>query len=391
MKILYHHRVLSKDGQFVHIEELVNALRGLGHEIALVGPAAIKAREFGADSQKSSSIRKALPPTLYEILEILYNGVAFLRLLLAWARYRPEAIYERYNLFLFAGVWLKKLSGLPLLLEVNAPLFEERRKYGGLALQGLARWLEAYVWRSADTVITVTQALADQIEQAGVPPSRIVVMPNGIDVNHFLKAPASEEAKARLNIAGKFVLGFVGFVRDWHRLDQVIDYLADSPSRDELRLLVVGDGPAIPDLKRRAEERDVAHLVIWTGIIARDSVPDYIAAFDVALQPAVTPYASPLKMIEYMAMGRAIVAPALRNILELLSHGKNALLFDPADPSSMIAAIDQLHCDAKLRQALGEAARRTIDEKKLTWRHNAERSVQLFMDGLKRRGRTVAA
>lgn len=377
MKILYHHRIRSKDGQFVHIEELVHALRALGHEVILVGPAVVETESFGKPDQLGHGLRRMLPRAVYELLETGYNIVAFFRLLAAWRRHRPEALYERYNLFLVAGTWLKRLTGLPMIVEVNAPLSEERAKYGGLSLIGFAKRLERYVWDKADAVVTVTRPLAKHIEDAVGRSDHIVIMPNGIDPQRFDAAPSTEEAKRRLNLAGRTVLGFTGFVRDWHRLDRIIDYIADK-NRADLCLVIVGDGPAVPDLRAHAQVRGVADRVVFQGLVPRDAVRDHVAAFDVALQPAVTPYASPLKMIEYMALGRAIVAPDLPNIAELLRDGETGLLFDAQADGAIARALDRLLGDPALSARLGDAARAAVRTQKLTWQNNAERSVDLF-------------
>jgi glycosyltransferase involved in cell wall biosynthesis len=378
VKILYHHRIRSKDGQFVHIEELVHALRALGHEVILCGPAVVETESFGKPDQFGHGLRRLLPKAVYELLETGYNAVAFLRLLAAWRRHKPDALYERYNLFLVAGTWLKRLTGLPMIVEVNAPLSEERAKYGGLSLIAFAKRLERYVWRKADWVVTVTRPLARHIEDASGMPKHIVIMPNGIDPDRFDAAPATDDAKRRLKLGGRTVLGFTGFVRDWHRLDRIIDFIADSPKRPDLCLVIVGDGPAVPDLRAHAQSRGVADRVIFKGLVPRDAVRDHVAAFDIALQPAVTPYASPLKMIEYMALGRAIVAPDLPNIAELLRDGETGLLFDANAEGAIARALDRLLDDPALRARIGEAARAAVRTQKLTWRNNAERSVELF-------------
>src|SRR5215472_1443816 len=99
MKILYHHRIRSKDGQFVHLEELTRALIQLGHEIVFVGPKTIDKEEFGADAGWVAKLKKLLPRFLYELLEFGYSFPAFFRLWRAVRVHCPDGIYERYNLF----------------------------------------------------------------------------------------------------------------------------------------------------------------------------------------------------------------------------------------------------------------------------------------------------
>jgi glycosyltransferase involved in cell wall biosynthesis len=376
MKILYHHRIRSKDGQYVHISEMVAAMRRQGHEVVMVGPSGFGAAAFGAGG---GGWIKNLPKAIYETLEFSYNFLAFARLVGAWWRHRPEAVYERYNLFLLAGAWFKRLSGLPFVVEVNAPLSEERARHGGgLALGPLARWGERVTWRAADHVVSVTGVLAQYVRAGGVPDHRIVIMPNGIDPERYHDLPDSTEAKRRLGLGTGVMLGFTGFVRSWHGLDRVIQWMASAPAAKAARLVIVGDGPAVPELTAQARMLGITDRVTFAGLVAPEKVAHYAAAFDIALQPAVTAYASPLKIIEYMAAGCAIVAPDMPNIRELLDDGQTAVLFDPENPQAMARAIEKLIGDATLRRRLGDGAREAMTRRRLTWDGNAERTVALF-------------
>lgn len=376
MKILYHHRTQSKDGQAVHIEELIHALREEGCEVIVVEPRSHREAKFGGTSRWIDALKRTLPKALYEALELAYSVVAYRKLLAAVRRHRPDALYERSNLFLLAGAWLRRRTGVPYLLEVNAPLYEERRRHGGLALERIARWTERHAWRCADAVLPVSRALANIVAAAGVPGERLHVIPNGINTARFAELPARDPAKASLGLSGKLVLGFAGFVRPWHGLDAVLDLLA-GPNGAGRHLLVVGDGPARREIEMRAAELGIAERVTITGVVDRGQIPGMLAAFDIALQPAATSYASPLKLFEYMACGCAIVAPAQPNVRELLNDGDNALLFPPGDQAAMARAVDRLACDTALRERLGAAARAMLGERRLTWRENARRVIAL--------------
>jgi glycosyltransferase involved in cell wall biosynthesis len=378
MKILYHHRTRSKDGQYVHIEEMIAALRQLGHDVIVVAPPSAETESFGSDAGMVAWLKRSLPQFVYEIMELAYSLVAYRRLARAVREHKPDCLYERYNLFLPAGVWLKRKYKLPMLLEVNAPIFEERARYDGLALKGLARWSQAYAWKAADYVLPVTRVLGDIVGSYGVPPERIVVIPNGINASQFSNAPEPQAAKAALGLNGNIVLGFTGFVRDWHGLDKVISMIANDAPESGRHLLVVGDGPARASLEAQADALGIRHRVTFTGVIGRDDVARYVAAFDIALQPAVVEYASPLKLFEYLALGKAIIGPAQPNLMEILTDGQNAVLFDPKAADGMAGAIGKLTSDAALRQRVGENARQTINDKQLTWRENALRAIELF-------------
>jgi glycosyltransferase involved in cell wall biosynthesis len=378
VKILYHHRTASKDGQAVHIEELVAALRESGHEVRVVGPAGSDAGDsMGDDAAWVHKLKAMLPKAAYEILELGYTLIAYRRLAVAAREFRPDFIYERYNLFLLAGAMLRRKLGIPLLLEVNSPLAEERGRFGGLGLPGLARWAENRAWRDADFVLPVTRVLARHVAAVGVPEDRIVVIPNGINRAHFAAAPTPEIAKRNLDLSGALVLGFTGFIRDWHGVDRVIRWMASADAPTNAVLMVVGDGPVRADLERMAAELMLKNRVRFTGVINRDRVPEHVAAFDIALQPAVVAYASPLKLFEYLALGKPVIAPRQPNIEEVLTDGDNALLFEASEPGAFERMLTRLCADVTLRGRLAASAAATIDRLDLTWLGNAKRVTKL--------------
>jgi len=168
------------------------------------------------------------------------------------------------------------------------------------------------------------------------------------------------------------VLGFVGFVRDWHGLDAVIRGMAEHADTP-VAFTVAGEGPARPGLEALAARLGVADRVQFTGLVPHEQVPATVAGFDIALQPRVVDYASPLKIFDYMAAARAIVAPDQPNIREVLQHGRTALLFDPARQGAMWDAVAALLADPALAARLGQAARAELERRDFTWRGNAAR------------------
>ena len=226
-------------------------------------------------------------------------------------------------------------------------------------------------------MLPVTNVLAKKLRDAGVDKDRIVVIPNSINQSRFDSVISIDKAKTALNLKNKFVLGFVGFVRDWHGLERVIDFIVDNPQRN-IVLLLVGDGPARESLERRATDFGVRSQLHITGIVQRDQVANFIAAFDIALQPAVAEYACPLKIYEYMAMGKAIIAPASENILEILRDNVTALLFDSRDNKAFKTTLQRLCDDDALQKRLGNNAFNKLKKKNITWESNAKRIVGLY-------------
>ena len=349
LTILYHHRTRARDGQSVHIDEMIDAMRATGNRVVVVGPR--------RESPMATPIEsRLLPRAVYELVEFAYSFVEFGKLAVAAIRYRPDALYERANVLMLSGVWTASLFRLPYLLEVNSPLAEERARYGGLAWPGLAAWTERVCWRAASMVLPVTGALAAYVKRAGVPAQRITITPNGVDTGKFWPRDTSE-ARARLGLGQSLVLGFVGHIREWHGLDVMIDLLA-RPTLAHAHLLIIGDGPARPSLEQRARQHGVSKRVHFTGTMPRESLPELTSCIDIALQPNVTPYASPLKLFEYMAAARAIVAPASPNIREILEDGVDGLLFAPGSAEAIAGAIERLAGDAALRERLGKRRRK---------------------------------
>lgn len=383
MRILYSHRIQSRDGQSVHVEELIRAFRDAGHEVMVVGPSFYAQSDFGGESRTIALLRRLLPGFLGELAELAYNVPAWWRLRRAYRSFKPDLVYERCNLYFLAGALLARLDGARLFLEVNSPLAEERARFGGLRLRWLAGALERWTWRSATRVLPVTRVLGDILVAGGVDDARVRVVPNGIVAERF-------PPRAGLTVATEIgateiwateagagvVLGFVGFVRAWHGLDTVIEALATEPDAASLMLVVVGDGPVREELEAQAARLGVTDRVRFTGLVAHDLVAGHVLGFDIALQPRVTAYASPLKIFDYMAAGCAIVAPDQPNIREILDDGQTALLFDPADPGAQWAAIKRLLREPALRVALGRAARDELLRRDYTWRGNAARIVR---------------
>lgn len=375
---------MSKDGQDVHIDEMIRAFRKAGHEVIIAAPQAHTEADFGEDAGFIAWLKKSIPKFVYEILEFGYSFVAYRRLKKLYREHRPDFLYERYNVLLLAGPWFKKRFGLPYILEVNAPLVYERSRYDGMALKSFAAWTERKTWQEADYTLPVTNELAHFLRAEGVSEDRIRVIPNGINRDRFPRDLSGEAMREKHGLVGKTILGFTGFIRDWHGLPRVIDAIADQTDRDDLHFLVIGDGPARKELEAHAIKRGVADKLTLTGIVERDQVGGYVAAFDIALQPLVTDYASPLKLFEYMGLGRAIIAPDQPNIREVLSDEKNALLFDPSNDDYFKDAIKRLCQDAALRRQLGNAAAQSVEDEDYTWDGNARRVIEMAKEKIAR-------
>jgi len=368
MKILYHHRIASKDGQFVHIDEIVSALKELGHEVSVIGPDVAESGDFGHDGGFVTKLKKKLPKAVYELMELGYSAIAAFKLIKQIKKDRPDVIYERYNLYQPAGIVISKIFKIPLILEVNAPLKEERERFsGGLGLPSFAKAVENFTWRGADHVLPVTDVLAEHLRKVNVPENRITVVHNGIR-KQVLERFESRDVHEKTTVT----IGFVGFMHLTCGVEKAIEVLARNQEKD-LRLVCVGNGNVVDELKAKAESLGVADKVEFAGLLGREDVFERVKDFDITLQPAVTEYASPLKMFEYMVAKSLIVAPRMKNIEEILDDG-TAILFDEGEFET---ALEEAVQNFAMHSAKRDAAFERLKERGFIWQQNAERIVSI--------------
>jgi glycosyltransferase involved in cell wall biosynthesis len=380
MNILYHHRTQSGDAQGIHIYEMVNAFRELGHEVDVV--ALVELDQPGGKKIRGrawETLTRWIPSWLYELMSLTYNVYGYRRLCRAIRAKRPDLIYERYALNTFCGVLAGKRFGIPMILEVNAPLYYEQSKLGKLTFKRLARRLERWICSQSTRTVVVTEVMKDLLAKEGVPTHQMVVMSNGIDPQRFHPGISGEEVRTRYGLGGHTVLGFVGWFRKWHGLERLLEIMHESQlARQHVKLLLVGDGPASPDLIRYADEHNLRSAVIFTGPVGREAMAAHIAAMDITLQPSVTEYACPMKIIEYMGMGKCTVAPNQPNIREILEEGITGVLFQPDNKDSLRAQIEALVNNPDMRRRMGRTAAERIMARGFLWKANAERVLKLI-------------
>lgn len=381
MKIIYHHRTLADGAEGIHIREMIKAFRALGHEVKVVALVGERDDENRVSKQASrwSRISTWLPHGGYEIAEIGYNFVGSRAVTKAMKAFRPDLVYDRYNSYSTAAVVAARRAGVPVLLEVNGPVALERAQYDGPGLRWprMAQRYERFICNLATHVFAVSSPLRDfLVAERGVPADNITVLPNGADPAAFNPRLDGTSMRQRYNIGNRFVIGFVGILRPWHGIDVLLKAFAElSSQRRNLHLLLVGDGPIEGELKGQAVALGVADRVTFTGRVRHADIQQHIAAMNVAVSPRATFYASPMKILEYMAMGIPVVAPRMPNILDICADGEDALLFEPEKLSSLMQTLDRLIRDRESALTIGAAARRQI-EKRLNWKWNASEVIR---------------
>jgi glycosyltransferase involved in cell wall biosynthesis len=282
-------------------------------------------------------------------------------------RSQPDLVYERHSPFSVAGPVAARRLGCPHLLEVNAPLSWEGARHRGQALHEAAEVLERLAFEATTRIIAVSDDLRDQLIAGGVDADKIQVVPNGVDVERF----RPDGPVLPVELAGRLVVGFVGSLKPWHGIDVLAEAFARLASDPALHLLVVGDGP----MAQRMEDlqRSLPGRVTLTGSVSPSLVPAYVRAMDVAVAPypAVERfYFSPIKVLEYMASGTAVVASRIGQLRQLVRHRETGLLVEPGSVSDLVDAVRLLVRDGRLRRRLGRSAREDA-LRRHTWRQRA--------------------
>ncbi len=380
-RILYHHRTRARDGQAVHVRFLINAFRALGHQVKEVS--LVRHGDEGSGPGKGGKLfflALLLPRFTLEILEHLYGSVGTRKILAAAKGFDPHFIYERYALSNLAGIHAKEKLGLPLFLEVNSPMVLEMERLGKLAFRRWARRVEYQIFQRSDLIFAVSGVLKKMLVDQGVAAGKILVQHNGVDPSLFPPEEEKEAIRKELGLAGRRVIGFSGFLRDWHRMDMALESMASlvRSGFEDLQLLIVGGGPGCRPLREQAASLGVGDRVRITGEMPPEEVPRWVSTFHVGVLPAINPYASPLKLFDYLAAGVPTVAPDQENLREVVEHGKTALLFEKGNPLAFEESVKSLLEDPELADRIGRNGRASIEERGFTWKENARRVIQAY-------------
>ena len=389
MKILYLNfdrgiPVLGDKGASVHVREFVQTAADLGHEVVLAcatlggGNAAPAAKifEFPVVSPRPTEAHggvlapegagEHVAELTRELARLEHNRSVGERVLAMLARhdFQPDFVYERHALFSTAGIGIAARLGCRRILEVNAPLVEEQKRFRTLRLEGLARQMEADSFAAAHAVIAVSERVRTYVEARAPRAVAVHVMPNGVDLRRFAAGGACRE-RLRRTIGvdpDTCVIGFVGSFKPWHGTDFLLDVYRELAVKRPVHLLGVGDGPQLSGLRDRAASFGNGTVTL-VGRVPHVQIPEWTAAIDIVVAPyraASDFYFSPLKVVEALACGRPVVAPRIGQLPELIKDGGTGLLYEPDDPQDCRRALTRLIEDRDLRTALGRNARASV-------------------------------
>lgn len=327
-----------------------------------------------------------------EIPELVYN---FKTIKLASAKLKadpPDFIYQRYSLDNFAGLWLAAKLKIPLALEYNGSFLWMEKHWGsGLAYPGLAAKIEELNLRYADLIVVVSRVMKDELLSRGFAPEKILVNPNGVDLDLFSSQTEEKarELRRELGLEDKILAGFIGTFGPWHGVIELAKAIQPAvEGNPRLHFLLMGTGPLEAQVREIVQAAGMKERVTFTGLIPQQEAPVYLSACDILLSPHVPNrdgsrfFGSPTKLFEYMAAGKGIVASRLEQIGEILEAGKTALLVEPGNIKELAEQIIYLADNQPVRERLGAAARE-VARQKHGWRENVNNVLAALKEKFK--------
>lgn len=383
--------VFGRKGCSIHVQEVIRAMIAQGAEVHLFTPRGEGTIPAGLESVRLHSLPIADQKDAALREQASFRANSELRR--ALATHGPfDMIYERYALWSHGGMDHAQAVQVPGILEVNAPLIDEQRLHRVLIDRPTAEWVAHRVFGNASALIAVSQEVATYLRTYPEAESRVRVIPNGVNPERFVDAHASSSSSTRSE--GTFTVGFVGTLKPWHGVSTLVaafHLLHDQD--DSARLLIVGDGPVRSKIEEDVARRGLTQAVHFQGAVDPAEIPGLVASMDVATAPyprLAGFYFSPLKVFEYMAAGKAVVASRIGQLTDLVEHEKTGLLCTPGDARDLAEALIRLRREPALRARLGREARTSICRNH-TWQATVQRIFDLAETAFRPARRPVGA
>lgn len=369
--------VFGAKGASVHIQAMMRAFAALGHEVhALAARKGISlSGELSVEEVGNPALSGATRPAKERAA--MAQARAIEDRLIALHGQRPfDLIYERYSLWSEAGIRAAARLGVPVVTEINAPLLVEQSEYRELVHENEARAIEAMVLASSTILAAVSWQVAEYAISRGARPEHVRVIGNGVDTSRF--HPGVRPAQIRGIPDTAFVVGFTGSLKAWHGVETLLRaFGAVHRTCPDAHLLILGDGPQRGWIEGFAEGAGFAGALTLTGWVDHASLAPMIARMDVATAPYPeddSHYFSPLKLYEYLAMGRPVVASRIGQTAELLTGSDAAYLLPPGDADALATALAALQADPDRRARMARAA--AAEGRKHDWQENAQRVIE---------------
>ena len=277
---------------------------------------------------------------------------------------KVDWVYERFATMQVLGHPFKR-AGIPWILETQGLFYyETRTERSSVGMPWLAEWIEKRAYRACDALICVSPALRDLVvEQCGIDPEKILIVPNAVELERFdLSLDGAERYFDELT------LGFVGGLIGWQALDVLMEVMAGLEREEGLKtaLVVIGDGAMREAWEARAGELGLADRVRFLGQVPGDRIAGHMAGFDIGYAGAKVMrigkmYHSPIKLYEYMAMAKPVLAAAFDDARSLVEGRGTGFLFEPDSRDDLARALREAHAARDRLQAMGGSARALIE------------------------------
>jgi glycosyltransferase involved in cell wall biosynthesis len=268
-----------------------------------------------------------------------------------------------------AGAAAAGRLGLPFIYEVRGLLdlimSSESPAFAGTERHRFLTRIELETCLSAKKVFVITDALRREMTSRGVPPDRMIVLPNGVHADHFAPRPRDPRLEQELDLVGKTVIGYTGGLTFYEGLDVLLHAAASlKRRRKDFRVLLVGDGPYGEMLRSLVARLSLDDVVIFTGRLPHTTVPRYLSLIDISPFPRlplpICELISPMKPLESMAMGKAVVVSDVAALTEIVQDGESGLVFRKGDFEHLASTLERLLDSPELRVLLGEQAREWV-------------------------------
>lgn len=355
-KVLYYNKAInSPEGPSIHARALLGGMIKTQDVKVYPAPRAISYVKNG----RRSCRRHVMVEWGLEFLRAV-RGVAcscgdFCVLSLAVLKRRPDFVLTRSYEYSIATILLRAVWKVPVIVEINGLLYNERKTLGLPSLTWFRKFFEAWGLESADGVYVVSDELVKELDEEGISYKRITTIANGVDLDKFnMDIPPRNLKKDPREI----IIGFTGSLYPWHGVDVLIKSMKMVRGKyPDARLVIVGDGGERNNLEKQSVELGLNGCITFLGSVNHVDIPSIVGGFDIAVapyNPQGTFYFSPLKVYEYMAMGKAIIGSELGQISSLIENDEGGLLVPPGNAIALAKAVSQLIGDEEQRRSMGD-------------------------------------
>ncbi|MBI2870407.1 MAG: glycosyltransferase family 4 protein [Candidatus Omnitrophica bacterium] len=381
MKILYHHRTRASGADGNHIRQMIKALKRHGHEVDVISPPGVDIWNPPAFAGGKRSGRRSAGAAR-ELVEFLYTFYSWARMGAALAR-RPgySFIYERYAIFSWPGAFWARKRRIPLILEVNFTSRTPSNVYPARSgfFKRLEDAIDRWVFNRADAIVVVTQVLKEHlVESFKLTPEKIRVVANAVDPDEFHPGVSVDGLRERLVVNGSRIVGFVGGFYPWHGVDLLIKAAQEILAlRSDVVFVLVGEGHLKGHFEGLVQSQGLGPAFRFTGFVPHAALPQYVALFDVGVLPHTNTFGCPMKVLEYMGMAKPVVAPRVPTLEEIMTDGKEGILFESGSSAALAQAIVRILSDREGASRLGEAGRARV-ERLHTWTRNGREVLALY-------------